>query len=88
MKIKLLEWQPYINNNEVHEIFGEISYIKDDLNNILFYYLIIFATKEQKNYHIMIAGQMHKEKFVTQEFARIYCQKHFDSVIKNITEKI
>ena len=62
-------------------IFGKIAYVKDHLNNILFYYLIIYPFQKQENYHIMIAGQIHKETFNDQRAAQQYYQHHFINTI-------
>ena len=38
MEIKQLDFQPDINNNEPKVLFGEMAYVKDNDNNIIFYY--------------------------------------------------
>ncbi len=86
MQIKQLEFNPYINNNNVHDIFGEMAEVKDHLNNTVIYYLIIDNMKLHKEYGIMINGAMHSEKFTTIDDARNYCQNHFENLLKlNVT---
>lgn len=86
MQIKQLEFHPYINNNNVHNIFGEMAEVKDHLNNTAIYYLIIDNMRFHKEYNIMVNGIMHSEKFVTVNDARNYCQNHFETLLKlNVT---
>lgn len=74
-----LNFQPYINNNDINNTFGEIAYIEDNDNNIMFYYLIINPKFDHK-YGVMIAGKMHKCEFETLEEAKDYCNDHFNNI--------
>jgi len=87
MQIKQLEFYPYINNNNVHNIFGEMAEVKDHLNNTVIYYLIIDNIRLHKEYNIMANGVMHSGKFATIYDARNYCQNHFESLLRlNVTK--
>lgn len=90
MQLKLLEFQPYISNNDPQTIFGEIAYVKDSDNNVLFYYLISKPDPkiDEDHHSIMIAGYAFPKKFIRIENARQYCQQHFRSLLNmNISQE-